>query len=209
MKNRTSLFIGHADDDTPVACNIVHWLEAYGFDNIQYHYQSSEQDNSREGSCFALAAAQVFIVLLSPEALESERVNSEINAALTLDRAGRRLKIIPIMVKVCRIPLQLHRYRCLDITSGKDPVTELEQLVKMIESQEQPEILPATPEPITSEPVAPEPPKQQGSKFSINYNGNVQAHNHTTQQAETISITIDNGTRSASRSGARQKRREK
>ncbi len=64
----------------------------------------------------AIAASQYFIIVLSPNSIESEWVRKEYTQALNL-----RKKIIPIMLVPCEVPFALNTINFVNFASGEYP----------------------------------------------------------------------------------------
>ena len=70
-----------------------------------------------------LGASRVFIALLSTAALASPWVLKEIQAAMELE-VQRRLRLVPIEVEHCDIPILLRTYQTLRLASGYDQIVQ-------------------------------------------------------------------------------------
>ncbi len=74
----------------------------------------------------ALEESSNFLVILSPESINSENVKDEIGYAID---AGKR--ILPILIKACTIPLRLRRFQYVDF-SHKPYIESLEETKKLL-----------------------------------------------------------------------------
>lgn len=175
MKSQKRIFLSHSSDDNRFADSIVCWLKAYGFDDIWYDNQNLSSGKLADIIGREITLSQVFVVLLSPQALESDWVTGEYLYALTLAREGVKLDIIPIIVKPCIIPIPLNNYKYLDLTQAKDPIDVMMELMKMIEGQEPSTVHPTMKEQAVLELTFQETLKPGASKFTINM-GNIQAN---------------------------------
>jgi len=70
-----------------------------------------------------LKTCQVFVILLSPESVESMWVKHELAVAL-LRRLQQTMKVIPVKIRECTIPLALQTLRWLDLKNGLDQVVD-------------------------------------------------------------------------------------
>jgi hypothetical protein len=61
----------------------------------------------------AIDESSVFLILLSPESTSSENVKDEIGYAL-----DRGIRILPVMIKPCAIPIRLRRFQYVDFTNN-------------------------------------------------------------------------------------------
>ena len=66
-----------------------------------------------------LGESSHMVVVLTPAALESRWVKMETNAAIALERAGR-IKVIPLDVEACEVPLLLGNYQMVFFRPGYD-----------------------------------------------------------------------------------------
>jgi hypothetical protein len=133
MKTNKRIFISHSSKDNDVARIIVDALRGFDLD-VWY-----DEDNLRFGLIRPLleeplATCQVFMVLLSQEALKSLWVNREIGTALTLEASSASILIVPALVRPCPVPPLLSGYRRLNFTVG-DPVIELRKFVRLIDDR--------------------------------------------------------------------------
>jgi hypothetical protein len=78
----------------------------------------------------ALNAVYCFVVVLSPDALQSTWVSAEIREAVALSTAGK-LRIIPVLLGDCAIPDELVALDYADFRSGRSE-GELDRLVRSI-----------------------------------------------------------------------------
>lgn len=152
MSSKKRVFLSHSSKDYKVSRTIVEALKSYGFD-VWYDEQSLEFGPIRQRFEEVLPTCQVFMVLLSQDAIHSAWVNREIDAALTLERNGTGIVIVPVLVQPCEIPLILSRYRWLDCTPDRDIYVELSQFAHLADET-------ATEKPKHSAPPAPDPQPQ-------------------------------------------------
>ena len=155
MNSGKRIFISHSGKDNKIAEIIVKALREYSFDvwydehNLRFGYLRQQLEES-------LSTCQIFILLLSKDALQSLWVNREINAALSLEGRPEGLLIVPAVIEPCPIPPMLDGYRRLDFTSGRDPVIELRKFVQIVNQDITYQSLPAVPplEPTEHTPTA-------------------------------------------------------
>jgi hypothetical protein len=68
-----------------------------------------------------LASAEVFVVLLSPEALNSKWVGAELDFGVVA-RINDSLKVVPVVVTNCEVPPLLRALKYLNWSSGLESV---------------------------------------------------------------------------------------
>ena len=180
MIGRRRIFVSHSIKDNELARIIVDALRGYGFD-IWYDEYNLGFGPIRQELEKALSKCQVFIVLLSLNALQSLWVNREINAALALEANQDGMLIVPARVGPCPIPPLLSGYRRLDFTTG-DPVAELRQFAYIVDEgrASQP------PPPVPSAPEQPTTSHSPQPTYSI---GSIKGRNVNVNMAENVSIT--------------------
>src|SRR6266446_7153315 len=130
MSGEKRIFFSHSSKDNKMARTIVEALKSFGFD-VWYDEQSLEFGPIRQRFEEILPTCQVFMVLLSEDAIKSVWVNREIDAALALERNGTGIVIVPVLVQPCDIPLLLERYRWLNCIPDRDVYVELGQLARL------------------------------------------------------------------------------
>jgi len=82
----------------------------------------------------ALKSCPKQLVVLSPEAVQSENVMDEVSFALE-----QRKKVIPVLCKDCEIPFRLRRVQYIDFRTNYK--RGLEELLRVLETTHQPETL--------------------------------------------------------------------
>jgi hypothetical protein len=90
------VFISYASKDEPLATKIVASLEEAGLDAWYKKREILPGDNWAEKVASGLRESNAMIVLVTPEALESDAVQSSISYALSEPTFSRRL--IPVIV---------------------------------------------------------------------------------------------------------------
>ena len=90
------VFISYASKDEPLATKIVESLEEAGLDAWYKKREILPGDNWAEKVASGLKESNAMIVLVTPEALESDAVQSSISYALSEPTFSRRL--IPVIV---------------------------------------------------------------------------------------------------------------
>jgi len=80
----------------------------------------------------ALNECEIFLVILTPESIASENVKDEIGFAI-----DHGMRILPILLKNCEIPLRLRRLQYVDFTKKRfrDGVESAKQLLKELAEQ--------------------------------------------------------------------------
>lgn len=138
MSSKKRFFVSNSSKDYKIARTIAQILKSYGFE-VWHDEQTLEFGPIRQRfeEVFpqrfeeVLPTCQILMVLLSPTAINSARVNSEIDAALTLERIGTGISIVPVLVQQCVIPAMLSRYRCLNCVAERDVHVELNQFARI------------------------------------------------------------------------------
>ena len=74
----------------------------------------------------ALEKSSIFLIILSPESIESQNVKDEVGLAID---SGKH--ILPVLTKSCKIPLRLRRFQFVDSTNQpyEDSLAEIKDLL--------------------------------------------------------------------------------
>ncbi|MBN1452416.1 MAG: TIR domain-containing protein [Anaerolineales bacterium] len=108
----TQVFISYSRKDIAFARRLAGDLEQAGFD---VWWDISDLKGGDDWVRFipaAIGSSQYFVVLLSPNSVQSEWVEKEYSYAIRL-----RKKIIPAMIKPCEVPFSLHTINYVDFVN--------------------------------------------------------------------------------------------
>ena len=127
-KTGLSIFFSYSRSDAEFAQKLAKDLQAEGYsiwiDQISVE-PGTRWDSEVEK---ALESSDVFLVVLSPDAVSSENVMDEFAFALEENK-----KIVPVLHRDCKIPLRLRRLHYIDFTG--DYMSGLAQLNKSLSSE--------------------------------------------------------------------------
>ena len=130
----TQVFISYSRKDIKFARRLAGDLEKAGFD---VWWDISDLKGGDDWVRFipaAIEASQYFVVLLSPNSIQSEWVEKEYSYAIRL-----RKKIIPAMIKLCAVPFSLHTINYVDFINV-DYATGVNRLLDALGGAPQPDI---------------------------------------------------------------------
>ncbi|MFL7870003.1 MAG: toll/interleukin-1 receptor domain-containing protein [Anaerolineales bacterium] len=130
----TQVFISYSRKDIAFARRLAGDLEKAGFD---VWWDISDLKGGDDWVRFipaAIEASQYFVVLLSPNSIQSEWVEREYSYAIRL-----RKKIVPAMIKSCEVPFSLHTINYVDFINV-DYATGANNLLVAIGGTPQPDI---------------------------------------------------------------------
>jgi hypothetical protein len=130
----TQVFISYSRKDIKFARRLASDLESAGFD---VWWDISDLQGGDDWVRFipaAIEASQYFVVLLSPDSIQSEWVAKEYSYALRL-----RKKIVPGMIKQCDVPFALNTINYVDFIND-DYATAVNKLLVAIGGTPQPNI---------------------------------------------------------------------
>lgn len=100
----SGVFLSHCHSDKPIVRRIAKDLQKYGavvwIDEAEINVGDSLIQKIREG----IDKMEYLAVFLSPESLQSEWVKREVDVAMNQEIEGRRIKVLPILIKNCEIP---------------------------------------------------------------------------------------------------------
>lgn len=110
----TQVFISYSHSDTDFAGKLTKSLEQAGyevwFDHTDIQTGTRWDDEIVKG----LNSSEIFLVLLSIKATESQNVKDEIGYALDHNK-----QILPILLETCEVPFRLSRVQYVDFTALK------------------------------------------------------------------------------------------
>lgn len=114
------VFLSYTQSDAAIADRLANDLQSGGSD-VFYAKWSIAPGDSIVDRIFedGLSNATIFLVLLSPKAIESRWVREEINAAF-VRRIEKLTRLIPVIVEKCEVPMALRTLRWVDLTSDQD-----------------------------------------------------------------------------------------
>ena len=130
----TQVFISYSRKDIKFARRLAGDLEKAGFD---VWWDVSDLKGGDDWVRFipaAIEASQYFVVLLSPNSIQSEWVEKEYSYAIR-----HRKKIIPAMIKLCAVPFSLHTINYVDFINV-DYATGVNKLLDALGGPSQPDI---------------------------------------------------------------------
>ena len=140
IRNPRQIFISHAHQDATLAQRLATDLEAEGYpvwiapDSILPGEKWAEAVNR------GLDESGIFVLLLTPEAVDSRWVLHETNVAVELDHEDE-MRLIPLQVKPCKLPALWRAYQRIAWRSGYE--AGLAQLIQALMGNEQEPVLPA------------------------------------------------------------------
>ena len=125
------VFISYSTDDAPFAASLADALRARDlgvwFDQKEIHIGDSLTE--RIGT--ALRANDFIIVVLSPSSVRSAWVQRELGEAMTREIKEKRVVVLPVLARPCRVPAFLTDKKYADFTHNSD--LALESLASAIE----------------------------------------------------------------------------
>ena len=134
---KQQVFISYSRKDIKFARRLAGDLENAGFEAWWDISDLKGGDDWVRVIPIAIAASQFFVVLLSPDSIQSEWVSKEYTYALV-----NRMKIVPAMIRPCSVPFALNTINYINFTTD-DYETGFNNLLKAIGSPPLP-VLPAT-----------------------------------------------------------------
>lgn len=130
MSERPSAFISYSYKDSEVADRIANQLNQANIsifqDKLSLQAGSSISNTIRS----ELSTSDYLILLLSPEALESNWVTHELEYAIGKDWRERAITVIPIKVKPCKIPSYIASWSLIDATRNLD--NAIKKLIELL-----------------------------------------------------------------------------
>ncbi|MGB7875712.1 MAG: toll/interleukin-1 receptor domain-containing protein [Anaerolineales bacterium] len=131
---KQQVFISYSRKDIKFARRVAGDLESAGFEVWWDISDLIGGDDWVRVIPAAIAASQFFVVLLSPDAIQSEWVSKEYTYALV-----NRMKIVPAMIRPCSVPFALNTLNYINFTTD-DYETGFNNLLKALGSPPLPEL---------------------------------------------------------------------
>jgi len=126
------VFISHNANDKPFARRLANDLKNHGIevwiDEAEIKLGDSLIDKISEG----ITEVDYVAVLLSKHSVSSEWVKREVNVALTHEISGKNVKILPLLLEKCEIPIFLTDRLYADFTAENQYPKGLELILERI-----------------------------------------------------------------------------
>jgi formylglycine-generating enzyme required for sulfatase activity len=123
-RNPRQIFLSHANQDAEFARRLADDLELEGW-QVWLAPDSIEPGEQWAGAIErGLATSGVFLLVLSPDAVASRWVQTEMNVAIDLNHAGE-MAIVPLLFRPCKQPYLWRAYQHLRFTRGAYPLPTL------------------------------------------------------------------------------------
>lgn len=129
-RRRNQAFISHSRRDDAFVDWLTGMLRLRGVSYWRDQREIEVGDPVSETIQQALTDVYCFIVVLTPEALQSKWVTAEIQQALALAESGK-LRIVPVLLADCEVPEPLAKLDYADFRHGRSEA-ELDRLVRSI-----------------------------------------------------------------------------
>ncbi len=128
------VFVSHARDSLVYCATLVDKLRQRGFD-VWYDEHNLHSGDITETIEQEMLTRECFVLVLSPEAVNSQFVRQEYTAAVDLLRDGNVKAFMPVMASNCAVPLLLRNFRiiaepglqCIDVDKAAAAVVEVVQ----------------------------------------------------------------------------------
>lgn len=124
----SDIFISYSRHDREFAIRLVRDLEASGL-TVFFDQRIAPGESWAASLSKAIESARYLLVVLSPEAVESEWIRQEVIVALERETQGKA-RVVPLMLRECNPPLFLAQKTYADFT--KDYHTGLRQLLPVL-----------------------------------------------------------------------------
>lgn len=177
MTSKKRLFVSHSSRDQEKARKIVRGLRAAEYD-VWY-----DEDNLGLGPLEPwfhekIQTCQVFVILLSPDALASGWVQYELKTAQEWAATHGEPAIAPLVIEPCQVPPSLANYKYVAFDADFSPGDYVIELLNLLRATEEAKVAAAaqqTPPPQAS----PGPAPTTGNSYSV---GNITGSGNVIQQ---------------------------
>ena len=117
-------FICYAREDRAVARRLADELRAAGIDIwIDEHIGAGKAWDAEVET--ALEKSNALLVILSPDAVQSQAVMNEVGYALDEGK-----NVVPVLYRACKVPLRLRRLQYLELDSYDDAISRIVSALK-------------------------------------------------------------------------------
>jgi hypothetical protein len=115
------VFLSHCPADSAFGHALAADLRAVGAD-VWHDERDLPWEELRRALDRELPTRPFFIVVLSPEAVASDRVSLAVDSAIELMRTREVREAVAVIARPCPVPPALADFRCLDGTAGLEPI---------------------------------------------------------------------------------------
>jgi hypothetical protein len=132
IRSEPSVFLSHTYADKLFAARLANDLKAAGafvwIDEAQIQIGDSLIEKIREG----IDAMEYLAVVLSPDSVESEWVRRELDIAMNQEIEGKKVKVLPLLYKLCELPGFLKGKVYADFTDPNNYGSVLMRLLRQL-----------------------------------------------------------------------------
>ncbi|GEM_PF-6547060 len=132
---KSSAFVCHSSKDKEFAEKIARDLQGRGIDVWFDKWDLEIGHDLTVKIQEAIAENQFLIIILSPDAMASEWVKKEFNAALVREIEERRVVVLPLMYKECQLPPFLEMKKYADFRNPGKYAENIQDLARRIKGE--------------------------------------------------------------------------
>jgi hypothetical protein len=132
VNERFDLFISYSHDDFEAVAPLIGRLREGGFSLWIDEEQIGGGDPLLKGMVEGIRKSDHLIAALSQSYLESKWATFESAVNQTMDPDNRKRRLIPVVVKPCKIPEEYRWLYCPDLTGVKDWEAEYSKVIKNV-----------------------------------------------------------------------------
>jgi len=118
--NQPRVFLSYAYEDRAVAESIAEHLKSAGTQVFADRYELSVGDSLISKTESALSSSDYVVVLLSPNSVRSNWVQSELAGAFSRDMINRAVTLLPVLIADCEVPAPLANLRYFDLRADTE-----------------------------------------------------------------------------------------
>ena len=119
-KRPIRVFLSYASEDKPAASYIAGALKQSGVSPFFDEWELAWGDSLVERVSDAVASSDYVVVLLSPASVGSNWVRREINATFSRELKDRAVRLLPVLIADCEIPMLLRDRVYLDLRHDRE-----------------------------------------------------------------------------------------
>jgi hypothetical protein len=114
------VFLSYASSDKSAARDIADALRKSGVSAWFDEWDLASGDSFKERIESAVVSSDYVLLLLSPAAVDSNWVQSEVNFALSRELKDRAIRLVPVLIEDCEIPWALRDRIYLDLRQNRE-----------------------------------------------------------------------------------------
>lgn len=127
---KKTLFICYSHDDIDFVNRLFKDLKQFGTNIWIDSREIQLGDTLLNVISDAIQKTEFFAIVLSPSSIESGWVKKELEMAMNQEIQGKKIKVLPILYKKCKVPIYLKDKYYADFTNSDEYINSLVKILK-------------------------------------------------------------------------------